>query len=170
MSVPAPVSVRCAVPTFKALALLKPIPPLAPPVPAVTEMLPLVALSDAVRGIHFPDDLEDLRRAYRRLVFDEFFALELAVEMKKAELQKENHLLSHSDQQHEMERWMASLDFEMTTGQKAAIENILSDMKSGRVMHRLVQGDVGSGKTVVAAAALYFTALNGYQGALMAPT
>ena len=130
----------------------------------------LAALRDSVRGIHFPSDLEELRRSYRRLVFDEFLVLELAIEMKKAKLQKENYSLSHLSGQAEIERWSNALDFELTPAQKNAMTDIMNDMKSGRTMHRLLQGDVGSGKTVVAAAALYFTALNGFQGALMAPT
>ena len=130
----------------------------------------LVELSQAFRDIHFPSDLEGLKKAYARLVFDEFLALELLVQMKKNELTKENKELLHADGREELERWMGSLPFTLTAGQKAAIEAAAADMKSGRPMNRLIQGDVGSGKTAVAAAALLFTVTNGFQGALMAPT
>ena len=138
--------------------------------PALRKRHALADLSQAFRGIHFPVDLDGLKKAYERLVFDEFLALELLMEMKKREIRKENKELLHADARGELDRWTGSLPFELTAGQKAAIEAIASDMKSGRPMNRLVQGDVGSGKTAVAAAALLFTVTNGFQGALMAPT
>ncbi len=130
----------------------------------------LMELSKAFREIHFPSGLEGLRHAYQRLVFDEFLVLELLLEMKKARLRKENRDLLHQDRETELERWEQSLPFALTEGQENALDSIVQDMKSGHPMNRLVQGDVGSGKTAVAAGALFFTVMNGFQGALMAPT
>jgi ATP-dependent DNA helicase RecG len=130
----------------------------------------LAGLPWAFREIHFPSGLSALHRAYERLVFDEFFALELMLQMKRAELRKENKDLAHGDGETEFSQWRATLPFKLTAGQQKALDEIRSDMKSGRPMNRLIQGDVGSGKTVVAAGALFFTVKNGFQGALMAPT
>ncbi len=138
--------------------------------PELRKRYVLTELPQAFREIHFPSGLDSLRRAYERLVFDEFLALELLLEMKKAQLQKENRNLLHPDGDTELAHWIKTLAFELTAGQKSALEAVVADMKSGRCMNRLIQGDVGSGKTVVAAGALLFTAMNGFQGALMAPT
>ncbi|MBI4353512.1 MAG: ATP-dependent DNA helicase RecG [Candidatus Omnitrophica bacterium] len=124
----------------------------------------------AFREIHFPGDFSRLERAYERLVFDEFFLMQTAVQMKKKEMETRNEALSHKGGKEEIGRWIGGLEFSLTAGQRQAIQDILSDMKRDRPMNRLVQGDVGSGKTVVAAAALFFTAANSFQGALMAPT
>ncbi len=124
----------------------------------------------AIRQIHFPDEERNALSAYRRLVFDEFFMMQIVLEMKKAEYQKENRLMTHGDKKAQVEQFLTTLDFELTAGQEKAVWEIIADLQSGHVMNRLVQGDVGSGKTVVAAAALVFTAANGFQGALMAPT
>ncbi len=124
----------------------------------------------AIRQIHFPSEEKNSNQAYRRLVFDEFFMMQAVLEMKKAEFQKESPLLAHKSERGEVERFLAALPFELTSGQEKAIWEIIEDMRSGRMMNRLVQGDVGSGKTVVGAAALVFTVVNGFQGALMAPT
>jgi ATP-dependent DNA helicase RecG len=124
----------------------------------------------AFRNIHFPESADSLKKAYERLVFDEFLVIQLAVQMKKRRLQAENRALSHASGDGEVRRMLGALGFELTPGQSAAVEDVLRDMKRARPMHRLVQGDVGSGKTVVAAAGLAFTAANGFQGALMAPT
>jgi len=124
----------------------------------------------AFKQIHFPDDFESQKAAYERLVFDEFFLMQLFVQIKKNEIQRENSTISYVEGQEEVNRLVESLRFSLTSGQRNAIEEIIQDMKKSRPMNRLVQGDVGSGKTAVAAAALVFTVANGFQGALMAPT
>ncbi|MBI3253047.1 MAG: ATP-dependent DNA helicase RecG [Candidatus Omnitrophica bacterium] len=124
----------------------------------------------AFQNIHFPESEEDYRAAYRRLVFDEFFRLERFIQARRRMWQKEDPLLSHRTGEEEVGKFVESLGFSLTPGQAQAIRDILSDMKGTVPMRRLVQGDVGSGKTVVAAAALVFTAMNGFQGAFMAPT
>src|SRR3989338_1093567 len=124
----------------------------------------------AFRQIHFPSTEEDLKKAYERLVFDEFFVMQLIVHLKKLKFQKENRGILHLKGEEEVRRFIETLDFSLTAGQEAAIRDILNDMKKPMAMKRLVQGDVVSGKTVVAAASLLFTARNGFQGALMVPT
>ena len=130
----------------------------------------LKELPQAVRDIHFPASEEERLSAYERLVFDEFFFQQLVIQIKKKELQKENKLISHQGGSKKAEAMIRSLGFQLTAGQENAIQEIWADMKKDRPMNRLVQGDVGSGKTVVGAAALTFTVENGFQGALMAPT
>ncbi len=124
----------------------------------------------ALRQIHFPGTFADLERAYRRLVFDEFFLMQTVVRMKRNQFQKENQGLSHKNGEETVGRLLESSGFTLTEGQNRTIDQVLSDMRRSRPMNRLVQGDVGSGKTIVSAAALAFTAANGFQGALMAPT
>ncbi len=130
----------------------------------------LCDLRSAIRQIHFPENIGSRQRAYERLVFDEFFVLQLAIEAKRAFLRRENKSILHPTGRQAVGALMDSLGVPLTQGQSKAIEDILADMERPVSMHRLVQGDVGSGKTFVAAAALTFTAVNGFQGALMAPT
>lgn len=130
----------------------------------------LEPLSRALAQIHFPDDDEALERARNRLAFDEFFSMQLALQLRRRRLRKQDERVVHSGGRQAVERFLETLEFELTDGQRAAVERILADMAADRPMGRLVQGDVGSGKTVVAAAAIVFTAANGFQGALMAPT
>lgn len=132
-----------------------------------------VGLADRVfafKQIHFPSTHEDQRAAYRRLVFDEFLILQLIIQLKRIKLQAENRSLLHSRGEKDVAYFLETLGFELTTAQKTALQDVLNDMKTPKPMNRLIQGDVGSGKTVVAAAALLFTAQNGFQGVLMAPT
>lgn len=127
-------------------------------------------LATSIRQIHFPAAEADRKRAYERLVFNEFFFQQLIVQMKKAELQKKNALISHQGGDEKVAELVESIGFQLTKGQQNAIQDLIGDMKKDRPMNRLVQGDVGSGKTIVAAAGLVFTVANGFQGALMAPT
>lgn len=132
--------------------------------------LRLPALSWALEQIHFPESFENLKEAYRRLAFDEFFMMQIVIQMKKARLRKTRKDVVHRDKEGRVKEFLDSIGFELTRGQKEAIADILKDMKKNFPMNRLVQGDVGSGKTIVAAASLLFTVENGFQGALMAPT
>lgn len=141
------------------------------PLPAhLRARLKLPGLADAFSAIHFPGSDAQRAAAYRRLVFDEFFELMLAVQAKRRHLELKQTALAHPTGDEKVAEFIDSLGFELTAGQKSAVGDIIADMKKSSPMHRLVQGDVGSGKTAVAAAALCFTAANGYQGALMAPT
>lgn len=131
----------------------------------------LVDIKFAISNIHFPSSFENLEKAYRRIVFDEFFTLQLALALKKR--------IARSPAGAGLTRYVAgelvssfkkSLPFELTMAQRKAADDIERDMSSGRVMNRLLEGDVGSGKTVVAAYALVLTIGSGFQAAIMAPT
>ncbi|HIS48113.1 MAG TPA: ATP-dependent DNA helicase RecG [Candidatus Scybalocola faecigallinarum] len=123
----------------------------------------------ALRQIHFPKDWEQMLTARRRLVFDEFFVFALAIQsMKEQTRQVKNHYpmapASFCDD------LIAGLPYQLTGAQMRTWKEIQADMASENVMNRLIQGDVGSGKTVIAALALLQAAQNGFQGCIMAPT
>ena len=129
----------------------------------------LVDVKFAFRNIHFPASFENLEKAYRRIVFEEFFLLQLALALRKSAV-KEDSGLRHRAGGELIEELKRALPFNLTEGQKRAISDIERDMSSGRPMNRLLEGDVGSGKTVVAAHSLVLTVQNGFQGCLMSPT
>lgn len=123
----------------------------------------------ALRGIHFPEDKEVFYHARQRLVFEEFLEFILSLRRMKdgnERLKNEYILNKHPD----IDNFISKLPYELTNAQKKVWNEIAQNMASDTVMSRLVQGDVGSGKTIVAVLALMNTALNGCQGALMAPT
>lgn len=123
----------------------------------------------AIRGIHFPEDKEVFYHARERLVFDEFLAFILTLRKLKNKNEKlENEYVI--SKKPEVEEFIRRLPYRLTNAQRKVWEEIASDMASVTTMSRLVQGDVGSGKTIVAVLALLNTAWNGYQGAMMAPT
>ena len=130
----------------------------------------LLPRRDALKKIHFPQREEDIKAAARTLKYEEFLRFFLAVRKIRSEADltgaKEPRIFPYEA----VSGWADSLPFEMTPDQQKALHEILEDMRSSRLMYRLVQGDVGCGKTVVAAGALYATVLSGYQGALLAPT
>lgn len=130
----------------------------------------LVDVKFAAQNIHFPVSFANLEKAYRRIVFEEFFMLQLALAIKKKNSSRDGEGLSHDIRGAVSESFRGMLKFELTDAQKKAVADIERDMSSGQPMNRLLEGDVGSGKTVVAAYALALTAQNGFQGALMAPT
>lgn len=123
----------------------------------------------AVRGIHFPEDKEVFYHARERLVFEEF--LEFILSLRK--LKEKNEKLPNEyviEPKKEVSEFIANLPYELTGAQKRVWREISDDMASDTAMSRLIQGDVGSGKTIVAVLALLTVALNGYQAAMMAPT
>jgi ATP-dependent DNA helicase RecG len=126
-------------------------------------------IKGAIQNIHFPDSEESLRKARERLAFEEFFLLQLAILRRRMSLLKEEAPVIKVSRNTE-NKFLKSLPFELTNAQKRVIEDIKRDIASGRSMQRLLQGDVGSGKTVVAAYFLYVVASSGYQSAIMAPT
>ena len=119
------------------------------------------------RNIHFPESFEALELARRRLTFEELFYLSAGLAMLKG---RRGDVLGCAIPSRPMEEFLARLPFPLTGAQRRVMEEISRDMASGRPMNRLVQGDVGSGKTVVAAYAAWLAAGAGYQSALMAPT
>ncbi len=137
----------------------------------------LITRSEAIKGIHFPPDgarFSDYQRfrsdAQIRLIFDEFFWLTYALSLRRGErLAEEKGALISLDG--EVRQKLQNISpFELTNAQVRVIDTILDDMRSDKPMNRLIQGDVGSGKTIVAFSAMYVAMLNGYQTALMAPT
>ena len=131
----------------------------------------LVDIKFALHNIHFPTNFEMLEKAYRRIVFEEFFILQLALAIRKKGLGSEEAAFGHNMTPGELsESLKKALPFELTDGQKRAILDIERDMSAGRPMNRLLEGDVGSGKTAVAAHALTMAVQNGFQAVLMAPT
>ena len=126
-------------------------------------------LSWAYKKIHFPDSLEELDEARKRLKFDELFIIQLYTQNLKKEVQAQK-APTIKFKEKEIKEFVESLPFSLTTAQKKSAWRILQDLEKNTPMNRLLEGDVGSGKTVVAALAMYVAALNGYQSVLMAPT
>ncbi len=123
----------------------------------------------ALRGIHFPADKTMYMYARKRLVFEEFLEFLLAIRQMKEE--KETSVNGcRMEKKQEVDDFLSQLPFELTNAQKKVWKEIRKDMQGDYTMSRLVQGDVGSGKTIVAVLALLEAACNGYQGAMMAPT
>lgn len=123
----------------------------------------------AIEHIHFPEDQADLMAARKRLVYDEFFLFLLAVRrLKESREDLKSSFIFEKDI--ESRRLEAALPYALTEAQKRTLSQVYADLKSGKVMNRLIQGDVGSGKTIIAVLALVSAAENGFQGALMAPT
>ena len=123
----------------------------------------------AIYGIHFPKDKEEFYHVRKRLVFEEFMLFILSLRMLK---ESEKRVLNPYcfRKQPQIEKFLNSLPFELTDAQKTVWREIKNDMAGVHVMSRLVQGDVGSGKTIVALLAMMYAGLNGYQAAMMAPT
>ncbi|MFA6142304.1 MAG: ATP-dependent DNA helicase RecG [Candidatus Omnitrophota bacterium] len=130
----------------------------------------LVDIRFAVNNIHFPTVFENLEKAYRRIVFEEFFMLQLALAIKKKDVKTKETSPGHKVDGEIQKAFRDSLPFELTDAQNKAIADIERDMSGTRPMNRLLEGDVGSGKTIVASYALMLTVGNHFQGVLMAPT
>jgi len=132
----------------------------------------LIGKDEAYRQIHFPDNIEKAKLAKERLSFDELFNLQLANNLIKKEWQKERvgNVFKITDYGLRITDFVNNLPFKLTSDQNKVIEEIFSDLKKTTPMNRFLQGDVGSGKTIVAAIACYLSFLNGYQSIIMAPT
>ncbi len=127
----------------------------------------LMSLTEAMSEIHFPSSMDKMMEARERFMFEELFYLQLGLKQKRASNKTATNVVIKNDCTDE---FISRLPFTPTGAQTRTIETAMQDMMSGYLMNRLVQGDVGSGKTMVAAALMYVTAKNGYQSALMAPT
>ncbi len=148
-------------------------PQIKDPLPEdLRDQLGLMELTDALRGIHFPDKVDQKDEARRRLVFDELFSiqLQLAHRRYKFDNQLENVLALKCSEEGLVKELLDSLPFKLTGAQERVFGEITRDLASSKPMHRLVQGDVGSGKTVVALLACIIAIENGFQAAMMAPT
>ena len=133
------------------------------------EKYELAEYNFALEHIHFPKDEAELLFSRKRLVFDEFFMFLLSVRLLK-EKKADTKSLYVMEPKPEVQRLKDSLPYSLTKAQEKVLKEVYADLSGGRVMNRLVQGDVGSGKTIIAILALLQAAYNGYQGALMVPT
>ncbi|MCS7066151.1 MAG: ATP-dependent DNA helicase RecG, partial [Fimbriimonadales bacterium] len=137
---------------------------------ALRERLQLMPIQEAIQQVHFPDRMERIEPARQRLVFEEFFLLQLGIGRQRQQLMQERGIAMHIDADRLMTRLRQLAPFELTNAQKRVIGEIWADMACPHPMNRLLQGDVGSGKTIVAAAAIMAAVDNQYQAAIMAPT
>jgi ATP-dependent DNA helicase RecG len=134
------------------------------------EKLGLAGRDWAMRQVHEPDSLAAGHKARQRLAFDELLRLQVVLVMRKRAVEQDCVGIRHDVDGQLVTRFRATLPFDLTPAQERAVSEILADMAGPHPMHRLLQGDVGSGKTVVAVAALLAAVQGGHQGALMAPT
>lgn len=136
----------------------------------LTSKYRLMPKRQAAYAMHFPETIEENRLAKRRLAFEEFFLFQLKmIQLKKQETSKDLGKSIMYDVK-VLKEFIKTLPFELTGAQKRVVNEICADLRSQEHMHRLLQGDVGSGKTIVAAIALYAVVSEGLQGALMVPT
>ncbi len=136
----------------------------------VKERCRLISLPQAIAQAHYPDTIDLKDKARVRLAFDELFLLQLGVLSKKRDWQESQPGASININQKILDSFLQSLPFKLTVAQQKVLQEILGDMQKSQAMSRLLQGEVGSGKTVVATAALLTAVADGYQTALMAPT
>ena len=149
---------------------------LADPLPAeVLDRFDLIGRAEALERIHGPESMRDVSAARNRLVFDELLRIQLSLVRTKRQIERTAKGIVHASGDEGIapglvSRFLDALPYALTSAQRRAIDEIASDLVSSVPMHRLLQGDVGSGKTVVAVAALLHAVQGGHQGALMAPT
>ena len=144
----------------------------------ITEILPeellqryrLMNRRDALKLMHFPQGAEDVKQARRRFVYEEFLLFQLKMQALRKFEREQSPGIAQSYQTTAVQEFIKGLPFPLTNAQQRVVNEVLSDMNSSYRMNRLLQGDVGSGKTVVAAITLYASITAGYQGALMVPT
>lgn len=129
-----------------------------------------INLNKAIESLHFPKNLEDSEKGRKRLAFDELLFLQLKTIWKKLDWQKNKPAYKLKVDEAAIERFLKSLPFELTNSQKKSITEITYDLEKEYPMNRLLEGDVGSGKTVVSAIAAFIAFTNGYQTIFMAPT
>ncbi|MDQ3106384.1 MAG: ATP-dependent DNA helicase RecG, partial [Actinomycetota bacterium] len=134
------------------------------------DTLDVIDRDRALRQIHRPESLEDAAEARRRLAMDELLRLQLTLVMRKRAIERESKGLRHAVEGELVRRFHEQLPFPLTGAQMRANAEIATDLAGPHPMHRLLQGDVGSGKTIVAVTALLIAVQGGFQGALMAPT
>jgi ATP-dependent DNA helicase RecG len=135
----------------------------------VVDDMGLPSLADAIREVHFPEQLKSAETARARLAFGELFYLELMLALRKQRVHREEGI-AFQKPANLVRRLLKMLSFDLTDAQKKVLREISKDMMSEASMHRLLQGDVGSGKTIVALIAMLMAVESGYQAALMAPT
>ena len=147
------------------------LPSVVDPLPAeIRKNQNLFKLTQAIHGMHFPDSKEHYAEARRRLAWDELFINQVAVQTRRMQWREKDAAVSIPPSQGVMDHFRGLLPFNLTDGQESALTEIIGELKNTVPMARLLQGEVGSGKTVIALAAMLMAADAGYQAALMAPT
>jgi ATP-dependent DNA helicase RecG len=136
----------------------------------IRESNSLINISDAIRILHIPRNIDELEEARRRIVFDELFLLQIFLAKRKLAIEHKKKNRIYKINEDKIKSFQEKLPFNLTNAQKRCINEIISDLKKQKPMNRLLQGDVGSGKTIVAAHLLLIAVDNGYQAAVMAPT
>ncbi|WP_317318505.1 ATP-dependent DNA helicase RecG [Longibaculum muris] len=129
----------------------------------------LIHKESALYNIHFPETQNDIKQALRYLKYEEFLKFQLTMQFIKQQRNQETGIAKSFDTM-KLQDFILTLPYQLTKDQQTSIKEIIEDLKSSQMMYRFLQGDVGSGKTVVSSVALYANYLAGYQGALMAPT
>lgn len=137
---------------------------------AVRDRYKLAPIQDALAFIHFPKTEEEMKQARRRFVYEEFLLFQLKLQVFRKMRRERTRGVGQDYHLKQLKQFISTLPFSLTNAQKKAVNDICADLKSPYKMNRLLQGDVGSGKTVVAAIALYASYTAGFQGALMVPT
>lgn len=131
----------------------------------------ILGREEALAEIHFPKNSKSIEEAKRRFAIEELLVLEMGILQKRFELDNENHSkYTLEDKKTLVKRYLENLSFSLTKAQKRVITEIYKDLSNGRIVNRLIQGDVGSGKTIVSMILLLYMVENSYQGVLMAPT
>ncbi|MDO5088270.1 MAG: ATP-dependent DNA helicase RecG [Leptotrichiaceae bacterium] len=131
----------------------------------------LLSRKDALLNIHFPESTEKCREAKKRFMMEEILLLEMGILQNRFETDKgNNNIYELEDNKQLVSKFIENLEYELTKAQKKVINEIYRELKVGKIVNRLIQGDVGSGKTVVALIMLLYMAENSYQGVIMAPT
>jgi ATP-dependent DNA helicase RecG len=137
---------------------------------SVLQRLGLMSRYDAFTNIHLPESIKDKENARRRLAFDELLRVQLVLVLRKRKMERDERGFGHSVDGNLVRRFYDALPFPLTGAQERVIEEINTDLAAPHPMHRLLQGDVGSGKTIVAVATMLAAVQSGHQAALMAPT
>ena len=136
----------------------------------LSEKYNFMSKKQAVYNVHMPIDILDLKKARQRIKYEELFMYMLKINYLKRKIIQDNTAIERKIDREKVKEFISTLPFELTTDQLIAVDDILTDLESNKRMNRLLQGDVGSGKTIVAFITTYANYLSGYQTALMAPT
>ncbi len=137
---------------------------------SIVSRLNLLNLSAALKNIHFPENYQLLKQAQKRLKFEELFLMEFMLAYRKRSVQEQQKGIAFSEVGDRTKQLADNLTFQLTEAQKKVLHEIRQDMKSPHPMYRLIQGDVGSGKTIIALVSMLIAVENGFQASLMAPT
>lgn len=130
----------------------------------------LISKKDAIYNVHLPNDIYGLKKARQRIKYEELFMYMLKINYLKSKIENDSKAISRNLDRDKIDSFINKLSFRLTLDQEIAVRDILNDLESSKRMNRLLQGDVGSGKTIVAFIAIYANYLSKYQSALMVPT